>query len=53
MARKNNRWDTHQSLGYLSEPRVHIHQPLPTAQGHICLSCGQRLGTHELPALVR
>lgn len=43
MPRRNNRWDSHQSVGLIGEPDPRNHQctPLPTRTGHICLGCGR------------
>jgi hypothetical protein len=41
MARKNNRWDTHQSIGPEPDPRRHECEPIATRTGHICLLCGR------------
>lgn len=49
MARKNNRWEGHQSFGtVISNEREHTHTPVPTRTGHVCLSCGRPIADSEV-----
>jgi hypothetical protein len=48
MARKNKRWEGQPSFGAVSNEHEHTHTPVPTQQGHVCLSCGRPLGDREV-----
>lgn len=41
MARKNKRWVNHQSIGETTPKWGHVHQPIPTRWGYVCLACGR------------
>jgi hypothetical protein len=43
MARKNKRYDNHQSLGdvVVISRWGHTHDPIPTRWGYVCLGCGR------------
>jgi hypothetical protein len=54
MPRRNNRWDSHQSLGDLIGPGdTHTCEPVPTRIGHVCLICGRGVLNPHQPETVR